>query len=126
MEDRLTFVYWMIMQPHEQYLQRLLEQLQQQLSALIAASTTDAILLEYSQKQRIDLLYDLTFRSWHLMHIHQLSHLREIHMRMEALWRPEPQWPCHREIWNPQTLRFVQLWGQRFEQEPREKIIVEL
>ena len=125
-QEQLDRWHWIIMQPHERYLQRWIEQKQHELSALIAASTTDAILLEHSQKQRLDLLYDLTFRSTHLMHVHQLSRLREIHMRMQALWRPEPQRSRNREVLNPQTLRFVQLWGQRFEHEPREEIIVQL
>ena len=123
-QRKLNEWYWAIMRQHEQYLQWWIEQKQHELSALIAASTTDALLMSYSQKQRDDLLLDLSFRSWHWMHIHQLSRLREIHIRMEVLWKPEPHWPAEEENWDPQKHRFVQLWGQRFD--PQERIIIEL
>ena len=80
--------------------------------------------MSYSQKQKDDLLFDLSFRSWHWMHIHQLSRLREIHTRMEVLWKPDPLWPAEEENWDPQQHRFVQLWEQRFD--PQERIIIEL
>ena len=91
-EQHLTRWYWIILQSHEQHLQRFLEQKQHELSNLIAAVLRAACIHEYSQEHRMNVMYGLFFRSNHLLNMIQSSRLRVIYQRMQALWQgPDPR-----------------------------------
>ena len=91
-EQHLTRWYWIILQSHEQYLQRFLEQKQHELSNLIAAVSIAASIREYSQEHRMNVHYGLFFRSNHLLQMIHSSRLRVIYQRLQALWQgPDPR-----------------------------------